>query len=150
MGSNRQGPEQLALFNPDEIEESPSSGKEVLIAHINDTIASVQAGQPRGKHKTELIRNFKAIRDGLKDGDAEAANRGVDRLMRQIEDSGGILKTQEIGPHGSPETVIYTSETAKNNHQFVLQLLHDVRSVTGMQCNAPFCPSCRTPVKREA
>ena len=148
MGSNRQGPEQLALFNPDEIEQPPISGKDALIAHINDTIATVQASHPRGKRKTEFIRNLKAIRDGLKDGDAEAANRGVDRLLRQIEDSGGILKTQEIGPHGSPETVIYTSEAAKMNHRFVLQLLHDVRSVTEMQCNAPYCPSCWTPVNR--
>ena len=149
MGRNRQDLEQLALFNPDEIEGPPSSGKDVLVAQINETIATVQASHPRGKHKTEFMRNLKAIGTGLAEGDTELANRGVDQLLRQIEDAGGVLKARGVGPHGSPQTVIYGSETAKNNHQFVLQLLHDVRSVTGMQCNAPYCPSCRTAVNRE-
>ena len=149
MGINRQHLEQLALFNPDEIEGPPSSGKDVLVTQINETIATVQASHPRGKHKTEFMRNLKAIGTGLAEGDTELANRGVDQLLRQIEDAGGVLKARGVGPHGSPQTVIYGSETAKNNHQFVLQLLHDVRSVTGMQCNAPYCPSCRTAVNRE-
>ena len=150
MGNNQPDLEQLALFDPDAIAEPTRTGKVVLIARINETIAAVQASQPRGKHKTEYIRNLEAIRAGLEEGDAELANRGVDQLLRQIEDAGGVLKPLEVGPHGSPKTVIYGSETAKNNHQFVLQLLHDVRLVTGMQCNAPYCPSCRTPVNREA
>ena len=100
-----------------------------LIAHIEEQIAYIAANAPAMQGGSAAVRNLKAIVAGLEGHGAKSAVEAAERLVRDIEEMGGVACGMNMGPRDEREVIVYGSEAARQNHQYALRLLALVREV---------------------
>ena len=104
-----------------------------LIAHIEEQIAYIKANVPAKHVRAVAVRNLGTVRKGLETHSAELAVEGARRFLGEIEDKGGVVRGTRVGPKDELDAIIYSSEAAKQNHQYALWLLETVREVADNQ-----------------
>ena len=117
--------------------EEAAQGREVrgvmdrqeLIAHIEDLIAHISANVPAAQGGSAAVGSLRAIVAGLEGHDEKGAVGAAERLVRDIEEMGGIAWGMNMGPRDEREVIVYGSEAARDNHQYALRLLALVREV---------------------
>ena len=100
-----------------------------LIAHIEEQIAHIGANVPAGQGGSGAVRSLEAIVAALGEPGAEGAVGAAERLVRDVEEMGGVARGMNAGPRDEREVIVYGSEAARDNHQYALRLLALVREV---------------------
>ena len=60
---------------------------------------------------------------------AKGAVGAAEKLVRDVEEMGGVARGMNAGPRDEREVIVYGSEAARDNHQYALRLLALVREV---------------------
>ena len=105
--------------------------KAELVAHIEEQIAHIGANVPAAQGGSAAVRNLEAIVAALGEPGAKGAVGAAERLVRDIEEMGGVARGMNAGPRDEREVIVYGSEAARDNHQYALRLLALVREVAG-------------------
>ena len=100
-----------------------------LIEHIREQIAHIGANVPTAQGGSATVRNLEAIVAALGEHGAEGAVGAAERLVRDVEELGGVARGMNAGPRDEREVIVYGSEAARDNHQYALRLLALVREV---------------------
>ena len=100
-----------------------------LIAHIEEQIAHIGANVPAAQGGSAAVRSLGAIVSALKKPGVEGAVGAAERLVRDVEEMGGIARGMNAGSRDEREVIVYGSEAARDNHQYALRLLKLVREV---------------------
>ena len=100
-----------------------------LVAHIEEQIAHIGANVPAGQGGSATVRSLEAIVAALGEPGAKGAVGAAEKLVRDIEEMGGIARGMNAGPRDEREVIVYGSEAARDNHQYALRLLALVREV---------------------
>ena len=105
--------------------------RQELIAHIEEQVAHIGANVPAEQGGSAAVRSLEAIVAALGEPGAEGAVGAAERLVRDIEEMGGVARGMNAGPRDEREVIVYGSEAARDNHQYALRLLALVREVVG-------------------
>ncbi len=101
-----------------------------LIAHIEEQIAHIGANVPASQGGGAAARSLQAIAAALGEPGAEGAVEAARRLVREVEEMGGVTRGMNAGPRDEREVILYGSSAARENHQYALRLLALVREVS--------------------
>ena len=102
-----------------------------LIAHIEEQIAHIGANVPADQGGSAAVRNLEGIVAALGEPGAKGAVGAAEKLVRDVEELGGVARGMNAGPRDEREVIVYGSEAARDNHQYALRLLALVREVVG-------------------
>ena len=105
--------------------------RQELIGHIEEQVAHIGANVPAEQGGSAAVRSLEAIVAALGEPGAEGAVGAAERLVRDIEEMGGVARGMNAGPRDEREVIVYGSEAARDNHQYALRLLALVREAVG-------------------
>ena len=91
--------------------------KDDVIKGINVNLKELN-GKPR-----KIVICLRKIKKGIKNDDFDSAASGAQELKVIVEKQGGIVPAKQIGGKGENDVIIYSSEAAKNNHLYVLEMV---------------------------
>ena len=100
-----------------------------LMAHIEEQVAHIGANVPAAQGGSAAVGSLRAIVAALGEPGVEGAVEAAEKLVRDVEERGGVARGMNAGPRDEREVIVYGSEAARDNHQYALRLLGLVREV---------------------